>query len=323
MSWEQFIDSDTDPDTAPEGLTSFVPLDDYRLIIVSGEQSETFLQGQCTCDFTRLAKQEIILGAHCTHKGRMNSSFHAIGIDETTIALRVHNSISDYAKDALAKYAVFSKVTIEFGDEYYLLGILGKSASEFSSAHLSLPEVGKYLSTENYVIAQHQSDQIEVWCKQDTLKKILQSTESITLRKNSNLWRLTNVRRGIGEVQLANVEQLLPQELNFQLTDGISFQKGCYTGQEIVARLHYRGQMKKHLYRAKMESAVAPTVNDIITSADTEKHKGIIVNFARVSASEYELLILCDSSLRTTDSCVMQKNTDAKIQWMPLPYAIS
>lgn len=320
MSWDYIIETHALADEICSEQTSIVPLRDYQLIIVSGDDSESFLQGQCTCDFTQLLKNHIVMGAHCTHKGRMNSSFHALRLDEKTIGLRVHKSIADYAKNALQKYAVFSKVSIDITDNYYLFGVIGDRPSEHLAKHIKLPPAGEFCSTQDYIVAAHQHNQIEVWCHEPWLKAWLSLDNTIPLQASSNAWRLMNIRRGIGEVVAENLDQLLPQELNFQLVNGISFKKGCYTGQEIVARLHYRGQLKKHLYRGYTASDSAPSVNDMITNA---KNKGVIVNVAECGISEYEFLALCDSTMYNTDSCVLEKNSAAKIQWKSLPYAIN
>lgn len=323
MHWDPYLKSQTLANTSPYCLNenlNLIPLTDYRLIIISGEESEKFLQGQCTCDFAQLTQNKITLGAHCTPKGRMISSFHALRINPRSIGLRVHQSIAEQAKAALAKYAVFSKVTLEIADDYYLFALLTHAQHSPQAILPHLPAAGEFSSNAQHIIATHTDKQVEIWCKKAALDELLASQSAVTLHPSSNLWHLENIRNGVGEVQSEGIEQFLPQELNYQLTNGVSFKKGCYTGQEIIARLHYRGQLKKHLYLGTVTSSEAPKSPAIILN---EKDKGTIVNIAQSGEEEYTFLALCNDHMRDSADCTLAENTSVKIQWLPLPYAIN
>ncbi len=323
---------ESDPEQA-----SLIPLVDHALITVSGQDAEAFLQGQCTCDFKVLALGQIVLGAHCTPKGRMNCSFQAAYLNEgQTIGLRVHHSIAELALAALKKYAVFSKVTLEISTQHVLFAVFDTNATSPPE-----PSPGSFTHHTQSTCLRHDEALTEYWVKREDLAQHLtQFTQftSLPIQADDNLWQLMNIRRGIAEVQAPLQERLLPQEMNYQLTGGVSFKKGCYTGQEIVARLHYRGNLKKHMARALIESDTPPTLGEsIVASADTTKAQGTLLNLARLnntqannaptaaheSNTKYEALILCDDSLLDSNHCTLQENTSAKIQWLPLPYAIN
>ncbi|WP_086932692.1 YgfZ/GcvT domain-containing protein [Agarilytica rhodophyticola] len=328
MQWKKILDSHQHSNQIKPEQTWQTPLDDYRLIIVEGEDSETFLQGQCTCDFALLERNIFIPGAHCSHKGRMNSNFVAARLNTKTIALRVRADISQFALEALKKYAVFSKATLQVSESYQLLGLVGDQALTTATHIFPVSKAGEVVEHNNIFMLHHADDQIELWCPSNELSQLVEQLGALELQQNSNLWRLKNIQRGIGEVEAATLEKLIPQEINLQYIDGISFKKGCYTGQEIIARLHYRGQQKKHMYRAVIETAVSPEANTAVYQSPVNiealgKARGTVINSARVSPSHHEILVLCDDVLSQDNACIMINNSLVNIQWAALPYAIS
>ncbi len=341
MFWENFLASKKAQDTTDSELESLIPLADYRLIIVNGPDTIKFLQGQCTCDLASLSAHKIVNGAHCTPKGRMISNFVAAQLDEDTVALRVHYSIAETALTALKKYAVFSKVSLTISEDHVVIGVIlpSKPTTESSLTELIkiAPEVGQSSTVNQVVTLHHDTNLYEIWCPSAHASDFLSPIETVQTQKTSNLWYLINIQRGIGEVQSPLIEKLLPQEMNLQLTNGISFKKGCYTGQEIVARIHYKGQMKKHMYRGQVFSSQPPVIGEAIYIND--KSKGMIINVAlsgdSLSGTEssnsgdnvYEFLALCDDSIINDDTdsktCKTNPESTANIRWKSLPYAIS
>lgn len=332
--------------------TWMVPLEDYSLILVRGPESEKFLQGQCTCDFSRLtintdkaklsdSEQQVFLhGAHCNHKGRMLCSFVAAKINHDTIALRLHQSVEQTALVALKKYATFSKVTLTAANDLGIFGVCGPEAEALCASLLSvnsekLPSENRAAQFDGATVLCHSIKQYEVWLTQEKLHDMVPSLnknsaiENLEVQKTSNLWRLQNIARGIGEVTSNITESLIPQEINFQLVDGISFSKGCYTGQEVVARMHYRAHLKKHMYRGILPVTTPPNVgaslfeSEEVAQSDAPKIRGSIVTVARSDEHHCEFLALCDDNLINLPRSVVEGNLSAEIQWLTLPYAIS
>lgn len=299
-----------------------LPLSEYRLIVVSGKDALSFLQGQCTCDFTSLDAGAFTLGAHCSPKGRMISSFVAAKLDENTIGLRVHASIASSALETLKKYAVFSKATLEIKEDAILIGLLGENVRTLEN----IPSVGfQQKISGNGVYLRHSEDQAECWLLASNAAELkeLKLVSHFTLREDEQLWHLHQIRRGIGEVRAETQEQLLPQEINLQLTGGVSFKKGCYTGQEIVARLHYRGQLKKHMYRGAVQTDHAPEPGHAIFDGISDAKKGMIINAVKLDDQQYELLAVCEDRLIDANLGTLDPNSHTKIQWLDLPYAIN
>jgi len=305
-------------------VATFIPLNEHTLIRVEGPDARRFLQGQCTCDFDRLDTQQLLLGAHCNPKGRMISSFIACALDDTTVALRVHKSIAEVALKALQKYAVFSKITLTIDEHYQIFGIVNGTQTPGLN---DLPPVGEFSQQGAQLTLRHTHSLSELWVPLDQSSAMLKTLQTSHAMGTQNLWELANIQRGLGEISDPAVEQFLPQDLNFQLTDGVSFKKGCYTGQEIVARLHYRATLKKHMYRGQYtlneNTANIVKTGTSIIDINTGKTKGQVINVAKSNDAHYEILALCDDELVTHDNAGLDQHSTLKIQWLPLPYAIN
>ncbi|VUD56682.1 tRNA-modifying protein YgfZ [Thalassocella blandensis] len=302
-----------------------LPLRRYALLEIEGPDAEKFLQGQCTCDFTTLNEQQRLIGAHCDPKGRMQSSFVAARLDENTIGLRVHYSIVDHALNALKKYIVFSKADIKIS-ERAIVGLHGprtqKLAEKFVGQAL---QQQKFASSDGRTVIAHSSECFELWLAPDQVPEFFTATDAVDLNLQSDEpWKQQSIARGEAELTAELIGQLLPQEINLQCIDGISFKKGCYTGQEIVARLHYKGKLKKHMVYGKASTSVYPYSGAAISAADqTIKAKGSIINAVQLETGAVEFLAICDDALLETNDLLFDENSPAKTQWLPLPYAIS
>lgn len=311
--------------SAPQPST-LTPLNDYALLVVSGEDATKFLQGQCTCDFNQLQSGSWLLGAHCNPKGRMLSSFRAIRFDNGDIALRVHASIAELATQALSKYIVFSKATIHC-QQLYAIGLVIPTDQQPSlPLDLPLPAEGSVTLIGNRcALLRLSPERYELWSQTseslNDLLSLFEANAAITPREQ---WTLSEIAEGITEVRAESTEQLLPQDLNFQLINGISFSKGCYTGQEIIARMHYKASLKKHLYRAvSIETGLPiPAYGTNILDAKNQRRVGIVVSSAPQRDRRIQLLALVNDDATKQDYVLLDTDSKPKLQWLPLPYAI-
>ena len=241
-----------------DSANTLIPLSDYRIITISGPDALTFVQGQCTCDFTQLANDQWLRGAHCNPKGRMISSFTAAQLAPDVIGLRVHHSIVEIAANALKKYLVFSKATCEIS-ELMAVGFHRTMATTLnltlSAQHISHTPFGLMLASCHFA---------ELWLAKDQLETLINTVKTtltthkqaithpaIAIFSTPAAWQQIMIENAIAEVTLRTSEQFLPQAFNYDAIAAVSFKKGCYTGQEIIARLHYKGQSKQRLHLAQ------------------------------------------------------------------------
>lgn len=295
----------------------YYPLPDYNFIEISGPDALKFIQSQVTCDMRRLEQQEWLLGAQCNPKGRMVLTFVAFQ-KQANIYLRVHRSL-EQAFDGLKKYAVFTKVQFSLID-MPACALVGENMLNKITAALNLAEplvAGKFQTLGDAVLVARASDWLELYGSSESLMHwIEQASLNDTLIKAENFDEEL-IRRGVAEVRAATVEEFIPQMFNLDQVDAISFKKGCYTGQEIVARMQYLGKLKKHLYRGKITDASLP-VGAPLHAADHAEAQGVVV----LSCADEFLAVVNDQVLEH-HTLTSSGYEHSKIQWLSLPYAIT
>lgn len=298
-----------------------VKLHQTQLLLVKGPDATKFLQGQVTCDLRELTDPVTRIGAQCNPKGRILLSFRALQIDAETIALRIPASMLEKAKNSLGKYIVFSKAKLQAGDEYTLFGLYGESAQQAAKIFFNqLPaENDGWIEREGNFLIQLAQDRFECWIKSTDSTAFEQQLDNHTLNGDLNNWELLDIRAGIADIYPETIELFTPQEINYQLINGINFRKGCYTGQEIVARLHYRGKLKRHMYRFKLSGNQLPSPGSALVSVTTQQACGHLV--AAAHTSDHQIEILASLLVEQLDQ-VTRENSSEILKQLPLPYAI-
>lgn len=258
------------------------------IIKISGVDAKKFLQGQLTCNLEEINSEQSRLGAHCNPQGRIISLFHLFQIKDDYY-LYLPRSMVDIALRALKKYAVFYKIQLNDVGELFAcfeylsqtdnLSLLGFT-TQLGEVNSVQHEAGWFiikLATQRYLlIGQSHSS--------------LTKNESVHLCSDSSL-AMFNIFSGQVNIYSATSEKLLPHDINLHKINGISFNKGCYTGQEIIARMHYKGKLKNHLYSLKVKHQ-DPL---LLGSEITEAKKNIPVTIVEVfneDAQHSQLLVV-------------------------------
>ena len=220
------------------------PLTHHAVLAVRGPDAAKFLQGQLTCNINYLSPSQASLGARCTIKGRMLASFYIAMQDDGFLLILPSEQLEALRAD-LAKYAVFSKITISDASAAWQLFGLSADAPLIDAWRL-----GEHAAQ----CAQHEHGLMIRLHDGRALLCLASSIDSAPLLSGlttagANTWQLANIQAGLAEVTAATRDLFIPQMLALQSLGGVSFKKGCYTGQEIVARMQYLGRLKRHLQR--------------------------------------------------------------------------
>ena len=305
-----------------------VTLDHLGILRLEGTESKKFLQGQVTCDTTLFDANHLTHGAHCTAKGRMIANFDAVALSETCILLRAPAGVVPALLASLKKYIVFAKAEIEdTSSQYRLFGIESSQIeSVLEEAQLSQLSNGACTVIDGNIYARLDHTRLECWIPAtNPLPEFLSSTtESIT----SQSWQAEEIKLGRGWVEQETIEEFLPQMLNLQTQaiNGISFKKGCYTGQEIIARMHYKGKSKRQMYRFNLPSDTISekqvTPGTPLFNLGNPQPIGNVVNSALID-SHYELLATVTSDAVAADNISLDAVIPKKLKHIPLPYAIN
>lgn len=241
------------PNIAPSNIT-FCPLTQYGLLSVSSADNLKFLQGQFTCDVREVSAQQWRYGALCTSKGRMIGNFLLAAPTAGQHVLRLPLSTLEAVSATLKKFAPFYKGTLAtITADYVLVGLTGKSCTELlREVFAAVPtESNGIVVTDHAVILRLEAQRYECWIKQSAFPACREKLLAGATEQAENIWDLLNIRSGLGEVRGSTLEEWTPHMLNLQAIGAVNFKKGCYTGQEIVARTEYRGQQKRAMYRIK------------------------------------------------------------------------
>lgn len=306
--------------TIAKHVTCWVKLDESQLLLVQGPDANKFLQGQVTCDLRELNEQATRLGAQCSPKGRILLTFRALQINPETIALRIPTSMLATATQSLGKYIVFSKAKLIDGrSDYCIYGLYGEQASTIANAlfnRLPASDESFVENNGNFLIRLH-TDRYECWIPTSNSDMFAHKLAEYAEQRDMNDWSLLDIQAGIANIYPETYEQFTPQEINYQLVNAVSFRKGCYTGQEIVARLHYRGKLKRHMYRFTTATDQPPRPGDDVINNVSGQIAGKVVMSAK-RGGEIEMLASVVDEQRDELVLTGQQNLKQRL----LPYAI-
>jgi len=336
-NWQQFLLSqgacfdDEGVSCYPEDAKDKTPpeswltdLSYYGLLSVQGPDSAKFLQGQFTCDFDEISPQHSRLGAYCSPKGRMLSSFRVIQLENDRYLLRMQQAITENTRNTLEKYGVFFKSKIKTCQGMVGLGLAGvKTKAALHNIFNTTPEsCEECLLVDGHAIVQldDKGEQFECWLRIGEAANIWQQLSALLPARGSRQWDLINIQAGVGEVRAQTVETFIPQMLNFQTVGAISFEKGCYTGQEVVARTQYRGNLKRHMYRVSSITNEIITAGDKIYASGKEQSIGDVVMVANSSNNELQLLAVITSKDLPTPELHANSQDGPVLTVLSLPY---
>jgi hypothetical protein len=233
----------------------FCVLSHEGVLAVRGPDASKFLQGQLTCNLNYLNAETSSLGARCTPKGRMQSSFRIV-LDGDGYLLAMASDLLQPQQADLSKYAVFSKSRLsDESGAWCRFGLAGGDGS-LVSLGLDLPQTADSVVRNNGMIAIRLADgRSELWVSSGEANQARMRLAAQLQEAPVDRWLLDQIRAGIGQVFGSTRELFIPQMINLQALGGVSFKKGCYTGQEIVARMQYLGKLKRRLHRLAIDGA--------------------------------------------------------------------
>ncbi|MGI9299215.1 MAG: YgfZ/GcvT domain-containing protein [Luminiphilus sp.] len=259
------------------------------VIEFSGLDVRSVLQGQTTKNFEKLPLNRAIDGAFCDLKGRVIADFTAVMTSDDRALLRTDGDVAQALKTHLGKYLMFSKTTLTL-----------LTWNCWGCSHSSPP-----MGSDDMIVVPRSALLYEVWCNNTCAPDHVITHDS---------WRYERFLRGEARICQDTMHQFLPQDLNYDLQGIIDFDKGCYTGQEIIARLHYRGSPKRRLSIVSVPGSIAPSVNDKVVDAGTSKTVGSIVEVAQTEAG---WLCLSEVVVDAKDRTLQVRDVRVEIHALP------
>ncbi|HEX8588609.1 folate-binding protein YgfZ [Pseudomonas sp.] len=299
----------------------FCPLSHEGVLAVRGVDAGKFLQGQLTCNIDYLSEAKATLGARCTQKGRMQSSFRIL-LEGDGVLLAMASELIEAQLLDLKKYAVFSKSKLTDESASWVRFGLQAGDGALVSLGLDLPQETDSVVRANDLIAVRVSPaRAELWVRADQADDVRSRLMAHLPEAPLNDWLLGQIRAGIGQVFGQTREELIPQMINLQAVGGVSFKKGCYTGQEIVARMQYLGKLKRRLYRLTMAGADLPEPGAALWSPVHSSAVGNVVIAARSDAG-IELLAVLQADAAENGNIHLGAADGEPLQLSELPYTL-
>jgi len=294
-----------------------VRLSDWALLHAHGADAAAFLQGQLTQDVTGLQPGEARLGGYCSPKGRLLASFVVWRMGNDEFGLLCSADLAAAVGKRLSMYVLRARCRIDDASaQWAVFGMAGASAAQWAKSDVQPWSTRR--QDERWLIGLSAVEQVPRWLL--VQPGGLQPPALPPL--DGQAWRLLEVMSGVPRITAATAEQFVPQMINFELVGGVHFQKGCYPGQEVVARSQYRGAVKRRMHLFATSGAAQPG-QEVFHSDDPGQPAGMVVNAAELTG--FGTRLLAEVKLAALDSGNLHLGAadGPVLQRLPLPYPIA
>ena len=303
--------------------TIFADLSHFGLIRFAGEDAQQFLNGQLSCDVAGLEPRRARYGSYNTAQGRMLASF-LLWREGTVFFMQLPQSVREATQKRLSMYILRSKVKAEDASSaHVLIGVAGVNAgallqplfAELPAAPLTLT------SAEGANVLRLSADRYQIIASPERAPALRNAIAKDAAPVGSAVWDWLDIRAGIPFITPATREQFVPQMANLDAIGGVSFDKGCYPGQEIVARMHFLGRLKQRMYLASVAADEAPQPGDKLYSAGTGGQScGVVVNAAAAPDGGFDMLAVMQIESAQRGEVHWKSREGPRLKFLELPY---
>jgi len=304
----------------------FADLSHYGLISVHGEDAAEFLLGQFTNDLREVDEQRSQYSGYCNAKGRLLCTFRIFRHGDSYYLSQPAEMVEPLI-NKLRMFVLRSKVTIEkASDTFVHLGISGEAAAaDLEKAFGVLPEkLHDVVRNDNGLVINVPGVRpgYEIFTTREYASTLWDALNVHHAPIGADAWQLLDIEAGVPVIYPQTQETFIPQMVNLQLVDGVSFRKGCYPGQEIVARMQYLGKLKRRMYRARVDSKERPQPGDeVFPGKEDAQSVGKLVSAAPHPDGGFAMLVVLQIASAESDTTLhLGANDGAELALEPLPY---
>jgi len=306
--------------------TVLVPLTHTALLRAEGEDAAVYLHNLMSNDIKKLPLHGAQLNSFNSAKGRMLASF-TVWRDNTGYLLQLSADLAAAIHKKLGMFIMRSKVRLtDATPDYALIGLAGAgAATALDGAGLNLPPETMTVSQGNIQIVRVDNNRlvlvVPVAQAADVWKKLAAHGAQAA---GTAAWHWLDIRAGVPQITAATQDEFVAQMLNFELIGGVDFKKGCYPGQEIVARTQYLGKLKKRMYLAHVEADVAPQSGaDLYSPEFGEQSCGKLLAVAPAPQTGYDVLAVLQISAVEGNQVTLGSTSGPALGIEALPYTVS
>jgi folate-binding protein YgfZ len=300
-------------------------LSHFGVIGFSGEDAQSFLQGQVSCDVRLANHSAAVHGSYCNPKGRMLANF-LLWQDKGGYAMQLPAALQPVIQKRLSMYVLRAKVKLtDISDTLIRIGIAGNKAGALIGDVLEMvPDHNLgILHGESGSVLRLGEDRFELIVAPEQGPEVWERLSKGAVPAGASCWDWLQIKAGIPMITHATQEQFIPQMANLDAIGGVSFQKGCYPGQEIVARSQYLGKIKRRMYLAHIRAVETPvSAGDELFSADMgEQSSGMVVNATASPNGGFDVLAIVQTSSVEAGEVHWKALDGPALEIMPLPYS--
>lgn len=297
-------------------LNGGTPLPHLGIIAVEGDDAASFLHAQLTQDFSMLGMSQARLAAFCTAKGRMQASFVAFKRSNTQILLVMSQDILAPTLKRLSMFVLRAKAKLrDATTEFQLYGLAGEAARD-AAPNLQEPWT-KFDTGSASVIRLYPAGDAARCCW------VAPAGESPprAAQLSHELWLWGEVRSGIATITAPIVEAFVPQMLNYESVGGVSFKKGCYPGQEVVARSQFRGTLKRRAYLVHCEAGLQAG-QEVFHDSDASQPCGLVAQAAAAPGGGWDAIVSIQVAASEGGQLTAGGPQGAALALQPVPYPL-
>lgn len=300
----------------PFVLHGVAPLAHLGVIQIEGEEAAKFIHGQLTQDFALLDQGSARLAAFCNPKGRMQASFIGFKRPNGVILLVCSRDLLAPTVQRLSMFVMRAKAKLsDVSDQFQIFGLAGDATiSTAGHAHTAWTKFERDAATvvTLYPAAGAQRQMLVAPIGRERPQGPALSTE---------LWDWGDVRSGVATLTLPVWEAFVPQMLNYESVGGVSFKKGCYPGQEVVARSQFRGTLKRRAFIAHCNAHAKPG-DEVFSPDDANQPVGTVVQSAPAPESGWDAIVSLQVTAATSGALHLGAAEGPVLQLLPLPYPL-
>lgn len=307
--------------------TCVCELSPLGIIHVSGEDALSFLHSQFTNDLNQVTSGVSQLSSYCNPKGRMLSIFH-IHKDNDGYCLILPRDVIEVTINKLNMFKLMAKVDVsDESDERILFGVAGTDTGlTLGSLDMAIPKkINCCIQDKEVTLIRLPSENTRVLFIAN-VNAAISIWEQLSARlpvATSGLWDLHDIHSGIPQITANTSEAFIPQMTNLELVEGVSFSKGCYPGQEVVARTHYLGKPNRRMYRINIADKSAPEPGTNIFSPEDENQPvGKIVIAQKTADDNSSALTVLRTEKENSEDLHLGSVTGPKVSLQSLPYSL-
>lgn len=310
---------------AAQSQTVLADLSHYGLIAFVGEEAQTFLHAQITNDLRGLRETAAVFAGYLSPKGRMLANFLVMkrGGD---ILMMLPEAVREAVQKRLSMFILRSKVKArDASGEWVRLGLAGPEAADLAAKALgaALPEgIMGMAHTDSAFLLRLGDDRFDLFVTPDAAPALWRQLAAGARPVGAPAWDWLLVNAGIPAVLPQTQDHFVPQMANMEVLGGVSFNKGCYPGQEIVARSQYLGKVKRRLYLAHVDQPAQPG-DELYAPDPADQTCGLVANVAPAPDGGWDLLAVALSPSVEAGEVHLKARDGALLQFRPLPYPVA